>query len=307
MAPESGDDQGTGSPMRELALFTGAGGGLLGTRLLGWRPVCAVEFDPYCQEVLMRRQEEGHLEAFPIWDDVRTFDGGPWRGAVDVVTGGFPCQPFSAAGKGLGIDDPRNMWPDTIRIIREVRPRYCLLENVPALLAHEYFGTIIGELQESGYCVRWKVISAAEMGAPHKRDRVWIVGDTADLLQHGGRGQRAASAPQVPESGDPGRPDNVADSNRTGSQGRVSGIVQERASERAAGEGNPQVADPKDSDRRGSNAQDDEGRGHQEAGGRGISRIRPEYWLTEPALGWVADVLASELDESGPATDGELE
>jgi len=85
--------------LRELALFIGAGGGALGSRLLGFRIVCAVEIDPYCREVVLRRQEEGFLEPFPIWDDVRTFDGTAWRGLVGVVTGGFPCQPFSVAGR----------------------------------------------------------------------------------------------------------------------------------------------------------------------------------------------------------------
>ena len=100
--------------MNVLELFAGAGGGILGSLLLGHRTVCAVEIDPYCREILMRRQEEGHLPPFPIWDDARTFDGLPWRGVVDIVAGGFPCQPFSSAGKGLAAHDPRNMWPDTI-------------------------------------------------------------------------------------------------------------------------------------------------------------------------------------------------
>lgn len=88
--------------MNELALFTGTGGGLLGSRLLGWTPVCAVEKESYCREVLLRRQRDGLLDLFPIWDDIRTFDGSPWRGAVDIVTAGFPCQPFSAAGTRRG-------------------------------------------------------------------------------------------------------------------------------------------------------------------------------------------------------------
>ena len=179
----------------ELALFAGAGGGILGTKLLGWRVVCAVEINPYCREVLLRRQEEGILEAFPIWDDVRTFDGKPWRGKVDVVTAGFPCQPWSVAGKQRGEVDERNLWPDTIRIIGEVRPRYCLLENVPNLLVHEYFGTILRDLAESGYDARWKVISAAEVGAPHLRNRIWVVAHDSRagtrLEKHRGRGKGA--------------------------------------------------------------------------------------------------------------------
>lgn len=89
--------------MNELALFAGAGGGILGGHLLGWRTVCAVEFNPYAASVLVARQNDGILPAFPVWDDVQTFDGHPWRGLVDVVSGGFPCQDISAAGTGAGI------------------------------------------------------------------------------------------------------------------------------------------------------------------------------------------------------------
>lgn len=99
-----------------------------------------------------------------------------YRGFADVVSAGFPCQPFSVAGAGAGEDDERNMWPATLAVIRDVRPRFALLENVPGLLAHtRYFGQILGELAESGYDARWRCLSAAELGAPHRRDRLWIV------------------------------------------------------------------------------------------------------------------------------------
>lgn len=121
---------------RELSLFSGAGGGLLGTKLLGWRPVCYVEKDPYCQRVLQARIRDGYLDDAPIWDDINTFDGRRWRGCVDIVTAGFPCQPFSMAGRRKGDSDERNLWPDTVRVIREVGPRVVLLENVAGLLTH---------------------------------------------------------------------------------------------------------------------------------------------------------------------------
>ena len=89
--------------MNELALFAGAGGGILGGHLLGWRTVCAVEWEAYPASVLCARQNDGLFESFPIWDDVQTFDGNPWRGIVDVVSGGFPCQDISAAGTGGGL------------------------------------------------------------------------------------------------------------------------------------------------------------------------------------------------------------
>lgn len=161
--------------MNELALFAGAGGSILAGKLLGWRTVCAVESDPYCQGVLLARQQDGCIPAFPIWSDVRTFDGRPWRGIVDCVTAGFPCQPFSLAGERRGADDERNLWPETIRILREVGPRNALLENVPGLLTHEYARTIFGDLAAAGFDAEWDVFSAEEVGAPHLRKRLWVV------------------------------------------------------------------------------------------------------------------------------------
>jgi DNA (cytosine-5)-methyltransferase 1 len=117
---------------------------------------------------------------FPIWDVVRTFDGQPWRGLVDVVSAGFPCQPFSFAGKRQGADDDRNLWPETIRIIREVGSRYALLENVPGLLNHDYFGEILGDLAAAGFDAEWDVVSAASVGARHRRDRLWVVATNTD-------------------------------------------------------------------------------------------------------------------------------
>ncbi|WP_033990214.1 DNA cytosine methyltransferase, partial [Pseudomonas aeruginosa] len=121
--------------MNELALFAGAGGGILGGHLLGWRTVCAVEFEPYAASVLAARQNDGLLPPFPIWDDVRTFDGRPWRGLVDVVSGGFPCQDISAAGNGAGINGERSgLWREMARIVGEVRPRFVFVENSPLLV-----------------------------------------------------------------------------------------------------------------------------------------------------------------------------
>jgi DNA (cytosine-5)-methyltransferase 1 len=106
--------------LRELALFAGAGGGILGGKLLGWRTICAVEWEPYPACVLAARQNDGFLPPFPIWDDVRTFEGKPWRGRVDVVSGGFPCVDISCAGKGAGIDGPASgLWMEMARNARE--------------------------------------------------------------------------------------------------------------------------------------------------------------------------------------------
>ncbi len=165
--------------MNELSLFSGAGGGLLGSVLLGWRTIGAVEIEEYPCKVLRQRQADGMLDEFPIFNmDIREFNkeiAPMYRGVAEVVSAGFPCQPFSVAGKRKGEDDERNMWPATIEAIRIVGPRYVLLENVPGLLAHSYFGTILGELSESGYAAHWAVISASFVGAPHRRSRLWIL------------------------------------------------------------------------------------------------------------------------------------
>ncbi|MCK4827595.1 DNA cytosine methyltransferase, partial [bacterium] len=164
--------------MRELSLFSGAGGGLLGTHLLGWQPIGYVEFDDYCQRIIKARIKDGILQEAPIFGDLRAFISEgyaeSYKGMVDVITAGFPCQPFSVAGKQAGADDPRNVWPSTIQCIRLVRPRFVFLENVSGLLTSGYFGRILGDLAESGYDCKWRILSAAEMGAPHKRDRLWI-------------------------------------------------------------------------------------------------------------------------------------
>jgi len=171
------------SSLNELALFAGAGGGILGGKLLGWRTVCAVEWEPYPASVLCARQNDGLLPPFPIWDDVQTFDGHPWRGIVDVVSGGFPCQDISAAGKGAGIDGERSgMWREMARIIYEVRPRFVFVENSP-MLTSRGLGVVLGDLARMGFDAKWGVLGAADIGANHRRDRIWIVA----YSQHIGR------------------------------------------------------------------------------------------------------------------------
>jgi DNA (cytosine-5)-methyltransferase 1 len=170
--------------VHELALFAGAGGGILGGKLLGWRTVCAVEWEPYPASVLCARQNDKVLETFPIWDDVQTFDGKPWRGIVDVVSGGFPCQDISAAGKGVGIDGERSgMWGEMARIIHEVRPRYAFVENSP-MLTSRGLGRVLGDLASMGFDARWGVLGAADVGANHQRDRIWIVAKWRGQLSH---------------------------------------------------------------------------------------------------------------------------
>ena len=167
--------------MRELALFAGAGGGILGGDLLGWRTVCAVEWADYPRKVLLARQRDRILPRFPIWDDVQTFDGNPWRGRVDVVSGGFPCQDISAAGKGAGIDGARSgMWFHMARIVREVRPRFVFVENSP-MLTSRGLGRVLGDLAAMGYDAEWGVLGADDVGGPHQRERIWILAHSHEV------------------------------------------------------------------------------------------------------------------------------
>ncbi|WP_210879808.1 DNA cytosine methyltransferase [Roseovarius autotrophicus] len=159
-----------------LSLCSGAGGLDLGLVLAipGYRAVGHVERETYAAATLVARMEDASLDRAPVWDDIGTFDGRPWRGAVDIVTAGYPCQPFSVAGKRRGADDPRHLWPHVARIIGEVAPPFVFLENV----AHHLrlgFPDVAAGLVGMGYKLAAGLFTAAEVGAPHKRERLFIL------------------------------------------------------------------------------------------------------------------------------------
>ena len=169
--------------MLELSLFTGAGGGVLASHyFLGWRCVGYVEWDKYCCEVIEQRIKDGLLNKAPIFNmDIKEFNkkiASTYKGMVDVITAGFPCQPFSTAGKRQGEKDSkgRNLWPETIDAICLVQPKYCFLENVPGLLTFDYVQQIFGDLAQAGYNAQWTVLGADEVGAYQTRRRLWIIG-----------------------------------------------------------------------------------------------------------------------------------
>lgn len=307
-------------PIKELSLFSGAGGGLLGTtHLLGWETVCYVEWDDYAAQVLQARIEDGYLHDAPIWDDVCSFDGGPWRGHVDVITAGFPCQPFSVAGAMGASLDERNGWPDTARIIRDIRPQHVYLENVPGLLAgsHGYFGTVLKELASLGYDARWGVLSAADVGAPHRRDRLWIHGHADSdwkpvIAKHASRlpcmaanadslGIRKQQEPRSERKGSPiVEPDCEDAANASSQRCEARGLSEREGAEKSESRvGCEDVAD---------------------AGGSGLEGRRtpqraPEehpwacdsrWWTTEPSVGRVADGVASRVDRIRAIGNGQV-
>lgn len=169
--------------LRSLALCGGVCGLDLGIDDVraDHRVVGIVERQAYCAAVLVARMAESALDRAPIWDDLRTFDGTRWRGAVDLVTAGFPCQPHSTAGKRAGLADDRWLWPDVWRITRDVGSGYLFMENVPGLVSTGGLAAILGDMAASGWNAEWDHVPAAAVGAPHLRDRIFI------LASHPGR------------------------------------------------------------------------------------------------------------------------
>lgn len=164
--------------MNELALFAGAGGGILASHLLGHSVVCAVERDEFCIEVLIQRQNDRVIPPFPVWDDICTFNGRPWRGTVDLVSGGFPCQAFSSAARGRNIPE-KDLWGEMRRVIGEVQPSLVFAENVSerAILQAKR------DLLEMGYTSKYIELSAKDLGADHIRKRFWLLAYTDDYSQ----------------------------------------------------------------------------------------------------------------------------
>jgi len=159
--------------MRHGSLFSGIGGFDLAARWMGWDNVFHVEWNPWCRKVL-----EHHFPNSESFTDVKQFDGFAWRGRVDIISGGFPCQPYSAAGKRLGKDDERHLWPEMLRIIREVAPTYVVGENVRGLTNWNggvVFEEVCADLEAAGYEVWTGILPAAGVGAPHRRDRIWWI------------------------------------------------------------------------------------------------------------------------------------
>ncbi len=167
--------------MNGLALFAGVGGLDLGINLIlpESRAVCYVEGEAYAASVLAKQMEKGRLHPAPIWSNVVTFDGTPWRGKVDFISAGFPCQPWSVAGKQKGIEDERWLWDHIERIICEVQPRFLFLENVPGLI-NGGLSPVLKSLAKIGFNAEWGTLRASDVGAKHHRNRLFIFGYIPD-------------------------------------------------------------------------------------------------------------------------------
>lgn len=257
---------------------------------MGWRTVCAVEWADYPRKVLLARQRDGILPRFPIWDDVQTFDGKPWRGRVDVVSGGFPCQDISSAGKGKGIAGERSgMWSQMARIIGEVEPRWVLVENSP-MLTSRGLGAVLRDLAEMGYDAEWGVLGAVDAGAPHKRDRIWIVAHSTRIARNE---RRPKSEGQLRASWVTDGSNDLADAH---------GELLDRSwTPREAGRFEPaNSGEVGDTDRARELQQ--EGRKRQEWRRIGDAG----WWATEPAVGRVAHGVARRVDRLRSIGNGQV-
>ena len=238
--------------MKVLDLFSGIGGFSLGLGRAGMETVQFCEIDNYCQKVLAK-----HWPGIPIHDDIRTLDGEQFRGAVGVVCGGFPCQPFSSAGKRAGKNDDRDLWPEMYRIIREVQPAWVVGENVAGFVDMELDRTL-SDLENSGYACQTFEIPACAVAAHHQRMRVWIVAQRTDA-DPGGAGERdtgeriVADAnserlrkQQEPELRGSRAPESVIDGEKQlvadpkGERHREAGADFQRSEKRPAGSGSAQ-------------------------------------------------------------------
>ncbi len=162
-----------------ISLCAGVGGLDLGLHIAepGYRTVCFVERNSFAAAALVARMADASLAPAPVWDDLKSFDGRPWRGRVHILTAGYPCQPFTLSGLRKGENDPRHLWPDVARITGAIAPEWVFFENVPGHLTLG-FQDVTRDLQAMGYRVAARVVSAAEVGGSHTRERLFILAHT---------------------------------------------------------------------------------------------------------------------------------
>lgn len=300
--------------MNELHLFAGAGGGILGSILLGHKIVCAVECDPWCQAVLLQRQKDGILPSFPIWDDVRTFDGRPWRGIVDCISGGFPCQDISTAGKGEGITGPSSgLWKEFARVIDEMGPRYVFLENSPALTSRG-LGVVLGDLASMGFDAEWCVLGASDCGARHERERIWILAHSTE--QRPGRRPEKICKKDERQNGKMCRKlicssekyGNLANA-RIKKTGRLSGFKREKVFSPRCNGGNVSNTLLTGLQKFNENGYRGETEKAIQAWSKSIgrnSKTHKNLWEIEPGLGRVVDGMANRLDRVRVIGNGQV-
>ena len=260
-----------------ISFCTGYGGLELGLRRAGvdLRVICNVEIEAFVQANLVAKTEEGRMDNAPIWSDIKTFPASIFRGKVCGIIGGYPCQPFSSAGKRKGEEDPRHLWPYIRSHVRTIRPLWCFFENVQG---HATMGLwrVLSDLEEEGYETTWGIFSAEEVGAPHQRKRVFILAQLPDTRSpHGGevqfaegRAEENAKEQESDRNGDQRGADqlgNPASERPRGGSANCEGEQSEVLGERLESDGelaNPASGQPGESQAR--NGREDTGGGSEE-------------------------------------------
>ena len=231
--------------------------------------------------------EEGSLDPAPVWTDLKSFDGTDWRGAVDLIAAGYPCQPFSHAGKRKGADDPRHLWPDVARVIRETQPRALVLENVQGHIT-KGLQEVLEEIAELGFDAEWGVYSAAQAGLPHRRNRLFILAYSRSGGLEVLRGSGLLDGVRAAQRDDPdGCHESVADSDSGFDELRREPRELSEPSSCLEGKGVPQLytADGQSQEFRPPGPEDD------------WSDVPEHLWpATEPAVCGVPDGLSNRVD-----------
>lgn len=163
--------------MKHLDLFAGIGGFSLAAHWAGWETVAWCEIDKFCQKILTKRFPNAAAHG-----DIKNLNGYEYRGTVDIISGGFPCQPYSVAGQRRGNTDDRVLWPEMLRVIREVQPSWIVGENVAGIISMD-FEQVCTDLEGEGYKVQAFIIPACAVGAIHRRDRIWIIAQNSDSVR----------------------------------------------------------------------------------------------------------------------------
>lgn len=165
--------------MKHASLFSGIGGFDLASEWMGWENVMQCEIDGFCQKIL-----QYYWPKATLYEDIKATDFRVWRGKIDILTGGFPCQPYSTAGKRKGTEDDRHLWPEMLRAIREIKPQWVVGENVSGLVSWNgglVFEEVQSDLEAEGYEVLPILLPACGLDAPHKRERVWFMAYTKGI------------------------------------------------------------------------------------------------------------------------------
>ena len=289
--------------IRSMHLFAGAGGGILADLILGHEPVVAVEWDKYACSVLRERVNDGWFDGMSVWEgDVRMFDASEYKGRVDCIHAGFPCQDISCAGNqaGVGEDTRSGLYREVLRIADEIRPRFIFLENVAAIVTGDdgaMLRTVIGDLAERGYDAVWTCLSASEVGANHKRDRWWLLGypnndgasSTGDfrVLQRELDGEKEEIV--KPQGSSP----TYAKSEQCDGAEHPSEHSKARQGQSGSADRQTDMADTNGSHAQGMRLQGGLREGHESDSGCTSEHWQRGWWEAEPSVGRVANGIPS--------------